>query len=362
MIKKSPSLTFLFSLFAIILPSVTFAMEDQVNPLPSYSPVEYAKPYPTDDQAEVLRNGRKVVKGRYLVGLAAVILKLTKPVVKKVDNEVLTFVHDVLDNTLTVDTVASVLSNTKNSNIKIGWDYTAVLAMVTEAAGDEITFKGQGSTNSTTRATFSQEVEYFIDDTTSVFDVYTGSEPTQMTLALQAENILTGAFAFNPRGVSQDSTTTIASATTPSQTGDVANAISNLSEPVFDSVIYTDGVQSFDITLNNNPRNQTRVGTKSLAGIGLDKIIATIATSLYFSDANAVTQKANNNESVEFYFRIDFASGGAMVWTFPNFKLNAAERPATGRATDVVLTVNGRGLKGKGANTAYTVRVDYIPA
>ena len=126
MIKKSLSLVFLFSLFAIILPSVTFSMEDKKE----YQPpdMKYAKPYPTDFQAEIFRNGRTIS-----IGLATVILKLTKPVVKKVDNEVLTFVHDVLDNTATVNTAVLILCNT-NNKIKVGWQCTAILAMIVAAS------------------------------------------------------------------------------------------------------------------------------------------------------------------------------------------------------------------------------------
>ncbi len=120
MIKKSLSFIFLFSLFAIILPSVTFAMEEYQPP-----DMEYAKPDITDFQAEILRNRRTIS-----IGLALVALKLTEPVVKKVDDLTLTIVHDMLVNTATVDTCFLLLNKLIRPEVKIGWGYTAAFSII----------------------------------------------------------------------------------------------------------------------------------------------------------------------------------------------------------------------------------------
>lgn len=150
MIKKSLPFIFLFSLFAIILSSVTFAMDyttldyaieddgevsfdETVN---EEFDVEYQKPQSKIFKSKMgSKRRRRPIKiaNATLVGLTAIILKLTKPVVKKVDNKTLTLAHDVLDDIATVSTAFSILNNT-NNKIKVGWKYTATLAVIVAAS------------------------------------------------------------------------------------------------------------------------------------------------------------------------------------------------------------------------------------
>ncbi len=239
---------------------------------------------------------------------------------------------------------------------------TNVLAIVTEAEGDSVTMKGQEASNGTSRSTFTLEKEFFVSDSVSIFDIMRGSEVTQMTQTVTAESIVGGSFSLNGRSFAADATSTIASSTTPSNTGEVANAVTNVSEIVIDNAIFTDGFQSINSTYNNNPRNQTKVGTKNLAGIGLDKLSGSFDAVAYFNSANAITTAHLNDTPVEMYHAIDFADGETMIISWPKVKINVLNRVAPGRGQDVTLNFGGRLIKGNATDLAYTVKVDFIPA
>jgi len=218
------------------------------------------------------------------------------------------------------------------------------------------TLKGKNIRNGTTSRSYTVE-KAFAD--VSTFHVYKGMRVTSLGLNFQSQAILTGSMGFT--GKSQiASTTATASAVTAASTNEVMNASGNVARIWEGSQVVTGVVfQNVTLDLNNNPREQTRVGSDALAGVATGRCEITGGLSAYFED-NTLINKFIAGTASSFRFQVTDADGNSYIFTIPRTKYTDFTITATGPNNDVMqagswgATVDSTGT--------YAIQIDALDA
>jgi hypothetical protein len=233
---------------------------------------------------------------------------------------------------------------------------SASLALTDEAAGEDVSLKGQFAKNGVTRHSFTIEKEY---SDISKFFLFRGCEVSAWQGSLTVGEIFTQTFSFIGRSSTQ-SGTTAASANTPSQTESVLNAVDNVGDIAFGDVIYTDGVQSISWQLDNNMREQRQIGQYDLAGIGSGTMNLTGSMTAYFSNNSTLyTQFISNAYSGFDFYTQDYA-GNVVVYSMPRIKFSSANVTAGAINQDVLLELEYQAVRDP--DLGWTMGISYIPA
>jgi len=218
------------------------------------------------------------------------------------------------------------------------------------------TFKGKNIRNGVTKSSFTIEKE-FAD--VSTFAQYTGMRVTNMGLNFVSQSMLTGTFGFT--GKTQAATsTTVASATTAASTNDALNASGNVAR-IWEGGQAVTGVvfQSVGVELNNNPREQTKVGSDQLAGVGLGRAEVTGSFSAYYEN-NALLDKFVAGTATNLRFQVTDADGNSYIIDIPKVRLTDQTVTATGANNDIMQDVTwGAMVDDTGT---YAIQIDALDA
>jgi hypothetical protein len=203
---------------------------------------------------------------------------------------------------------------------------------------------GDRCVGGTTRKSFSVEREH---SDLSEFHQFRGMMVNQVTFGYQTGSILTANYDFI--GMSHTrSGSTIASVSTAAPTGDVFNAVGNVSQVLIGGS--TAGtLQSFDLTIGNSLRGLKAIGTLGNAGVGVGRQEWTANTTAYFTDAatysaylagsetsaTIVTERANSS----------LGQKQAYVTDMPRVKFESGSIQAGSINTDAMIQLGMRAIR-----------------
>ena len=202
------------------------------------------------------------------------------------------------------------------------------------AAGTRL--QGKNARNGTTAQSFTVEKAF---GDIGVYHQFTGMRVTQLDFDVTSQSILTGSFGFTGKG--QDvASATVASAVTDPSTNTVMNASGNVGSIWEGGQAVTDIVfQSVSLSLNNNPREQTQVGSNQLAGVGQGRCEITGSFEAYFAN-NTVISKYVNGTKTNFRFQVNDLDGNSYVFDIPKVTLTDVAITADGPNDDVMQDIS----------------------
>ena len=202
------------------------------------------------------------------------------------------------------------------------------------AAGTRL--QGKNARNGTTLKSFTVE-KLFAD--VSAAHQFAGMRVTQMDLDVSSQSILTGSFGFTGKNQAVASAT-IASAVVDPSTNTVMNASGNVGSIWEGGQAQTSIVfQSVTLSLNNNPREQTQVGSDSLAGVGLGRAEVTGSFTAYFANNTVITKYVNGTKT-NFRFQVNDLSSNSYIFDIPKVTLTDVAITADGPNDDVVQDIS----------------------
>ena len=268
-------------------------------------------------------------------------------------------------NTTALNTWVRVTSIAANAlgldNVPSGW------------AGDSGTSKtiqliyGDVIENGTTLQSFTIE-KGFLAQTTPNYAVYRGMCPSNLSLNIAANAILTGGLSFLGT-TSAISTTALTANPTAASLENVFNAVANVGRIAEGGTLVTgpNFIRNVQVTLNNNLREQPAVGVLGLSGVGTGRCEISGTLEAYFGDATLYTKYVNGTET-SLNIRLTTTSptgvtgSRCVVITFPRIKYESGTIVASGANQDVVAQLGFRAIRD--ANTVSQIQIDrfdYVP-
>jgi hypothetical protein len=191
------------------------------------------------------------------------------------------------------------------------------------------------------------------------YAVYEGLRVGSMSLSFESQAVLTGSFSFVGKGESTASTT-IASAVVEASNNEIMNASGNVVR-IWEGGEAVTGIvfNSFSIELNNNSREQTRIGSDQLAGVALGRCEVTGSLSAYFENSDLISKYANNVSS-NFRLQTQDATGNALIVTLPRIKYTEFSTPIGGGNADIMQDGSYGAIVDTGGT--YTIQIDALKA
>ncbi len=193
-------------------------------------------------------------------------------------------------------------------------------------------FLGRNIRNGTTAKSYTLEK---VHQDVSVAAQYTGMRVAMMGFSLESQAILNGTFAFSGKGQTV-STLSIASAVTSATTANVMNASGNVGR-LWEGSNAVTGIsfQSISLDLNNNPREQPKVGSDVLAGISTGRCEVTGSFTAYLEDKSLIDKYVDGTKT-SLRFQVTDADGNSYVITVPRVTITDQTVVAGGPNADVV--------------------------
>ncbi len=208
----------------------------------------------------------------------------------------------------------------------------ATASLTTDVFTTGTLLQGKMIRNGTTKRSYTVEKEFA--DVSSVAR-YPGMRVTTFSMNFESQSILTGTIGFSGKGQISASAT-IASAITPASTNEVMNASGNVGR-IWEGGQAVTGIafQSISIELNNNPRDQAKVGSDQLAGIGTGRCEVTGSLTAYFEN-NALLDKFTNGTKSSFRTQITDSNGRSYIVTLPRITYTDFTVTAGGPNADIM--------------------------
>ncbi len=181
----------------------------------------------------------------------------------------------------------------------------------------------------------SMTIEKLFNDTTvPTYFYFRGMEISALTLTAETGAILTGSFSFIGR-TSEGTETEISGAThLPPSTNTILNAVNSIGSISKNGQPSSSTFQNLNLTLDNNSRGQTAIGTDGYVGAAHGSINLTGTTSIYFEDINDYND-FNNGTSFSLSFILS-SPDGDMVVTLPQVKFSSMTIVSSGINTDII--------------------------
>lgn len=226
-----------------------------------------------------------------------------------------------------------------------------------DASGESVTITGAYLRNGTTEKSFTIE-KGFLD--ISEYFSYTGMIAGQMSLNVEAQQIVTGNFSF----VGKDgalSGTSLDASPTAANTNTIMNAIGNVGSIKEGGVEVTtpNFIRSLSLAVNNNLRQRYAVGSDSLIGVGKGNFDLTGTVNTYFGNSDVMDKfLAGTKTSID--FRISDSAGNVYIFDIPEVKFDSGNVIASGQNQDVFAELNYRALRD--AVYGFTFQICRFPA
>lgn len=228
--------------------------------------------------------------------------------------------------------------------------------LVDEVAGGSRTIvMGAMATNGVQKDSYNIERKY--TELTSQLALFTGVMFNEISLAAELKAMVTGSFGtLGAKEISE-----AASAATgydDATTTGIMNCVDNIVN-VLEGQAAGSSVLGFSMAVNNNLRSREKIGTLGAFSIGTGKCNVSGTLRIYF-ETNTLFDKYLNFTSTSLAFVFQDAAGNGYVFSFPQVKLTAAERPAAGENQDIIVPFNWQGSMH--ATEGITVRVTKFAA
>jgi len=209
--------------------------------------------------------------------------------------------------------------------------------LVTEAAGDTVTYKNDGFLEQgTTSKSFTLEKE-FADITE--FVSFTGCRVGSLNLNIAPGSIINGSISFQGKQAAAAGATVGTGAANAASTNSVMNAVDHVSNVREGGSAATFDITNISFTLDNALRDQPAVGSVANIGIGEGTVQVTGNIELYFADRTEYEKHLNDTESSLSFITTDSA-GNAYIWEFPRIKYGAGNPVAGGKDQDVLVSLD----------------------
>lgn len=215
--------------------------------------------------------------------------------------------------------------------------------------------QGSRLRNGTTARSFTIE-KLMQSDVNTAFQ-FTGMRVDTMNLNYEAQNILTGSFAFLGKSMAISSAT-IASAVTAASGNSVMNASGHVGNVWINSDAVTSVYfQSLGITATNNSREQTAVGTDANIGIGSGRFEVTGNLRAYFEDSSLISQFVNGTDS-SIRTQITDPEGNSVIITIPKVRWTDGTVLADGPNNDAFADMSWGAMVD--ATGTYAMQIDLL--
>jgi hypothetical protein len=233
-------------------------------------------------------------------------------------------------------------------------------ALVTEAAPvGAVTMKGACIRNGVTETSFT--LERCHADVTQFF-TYRGMVPESMDMKLAAGSVITGSFAFKGKDGVLAATTKGTGTANAASTTQVINAVSNVANIIEGSTLAAMSgvyVNSLDVSLKNNVRSLTGIGSLGAVDLGYGRCDVTGTLKAYFIN-NTLYDKYINNTRTGLSYRMADAAGNTYIVTIPTIEFSSAKVNAGGGNQDVTVDIGWTGLRD--VTLGHTIQIDRFAA
>lgn len=205
--------------------------------------------------------------------------------------------------------------------------------LVNESATPSVTVvMGAQITNGVTKTSFNIERKY--TELASTFALFTGVMFNELNLTGELKAMVTG--NFSTLGSKEESKTTSGgTGYTAATTNPVMNSVDNVLN-ILENQAAGSAVLGFSLVLNNGLRSREKIGTLGAFSIGTGKCAISGTLRIYFESAT-IYDKYLNFTSTNLAFVLRDSLGNAYVFSLPQVKLTAAERPAAGENQDLIV-------------------------
>jgi len=207
--------------------------------------------------------------------------------------------------------------------------------LVAEASGDAITISGSTIRNGVTPISYTLQ-KYISDSTTPTWIQYLGCRVGSLDLSFDTAAILTGSFSVMGT-TSTASNSAIAGQTVLPQTStDVLNSVNNVSDILIDGVASTYYFSSLSLSVNNNLRAQSAIGSLPAINIALSRLSVTGSVTFYFEDKTQY-DKYINGTRFSLSFRVEDSAGNSYMITVPAVEFSSGAITAGSLDSDVFM-------------------------
>lgn len=222
------------------------------------------------------------------------------------------------------------------------------ITLVNETAGNTVTVDGQMLRNGTIRKSFTVEKRFLdIDE----YFTFSGMIIGGASFNIAANEILTGSFSFLGTAAN-NATTSIANSVTQAPDTEVLNAVTNFSSLREGGTVTNDTISSISLSINNNLRGLSGVGTLGHVDVGAGTFEVTGSLSVYFADGTLFNKYLNNVET-SIDFQVTDMDGNTYIFTLARVKLSNGTVVAGGVNSDVVAEFDFQAL-----GDQYTLQID----
>ena len=199
--------------------------------------------------------------------------------------------------------------------------------------------------NSTTKKSYSIERQY-LDQTSPLYEVFTGMTVDTFNLAAEAASIVTATFGFLGKDSSMSTTRTSGATSIDATTNDVLNSSSNIASIREGGSVISGSnfVLNLSVNVANNLRRNNAVGSVGAVEMGVGESTVTGDLTTYFDDATLVDKVIDNTEtSLDFRF-ID-SDDQVIIVDMPRVKYSSGAPDVTGKNTDVTANLQYQALR-----------------
>ena len=247
-----------------------------------------------------------------------------------------------------------------------------VVEAITDIGSETGTVIHDGSLeNASVDRSFSFEKNFDVGGTDNFF-LMTGMKIASMSLSFAAGAIVNGSFSFmGATGSASAAVSQEASAYAAAGTNELMNGVSNVEGLTLNAVSLAGAFtpiaatfQELSLTVDNNLRDQTAVGSLFPAGIGSGRIKVEASSTLYFANQD-LFDKFIINDSVQLRFQITDAAdayGNRYGFILPELKISSHEVVASGPDSDVLATVTFSAQKDNRSGTSKSIIISRIAA
>lgn len=182
----------------------------------------------------------------------------------------------------------------------------------------------------------------FEGGSTDQYHRFAGAIVNNMSLAMQAGQIVTGSFGFVAKNVTQATSAIASSSYTAVNTNPVMNAAAN-----FGSLAITGStgpeLTALNINVSNNLRVQQAIGSVAARGVTAGRFIVTGDLTAYFESAELYTLFLAGT-AADLTFTLTDSLGNLYTFAIGNLKFSNCEIVAGGNDQDVMVKMNFQGL------------------
>lgn len=178
-----------------------------------------------------------------------------------------------------------------------------------------------------------------------VFFAFAGMMVNSVSMSVQANSILTGAFDFIGKSATVATGAMSTGSLTAANTNKVLNAVANVANILEDNAaVATCLIRGVDFSVNNNLRGLDSIGQLGNCDIGIGQCDVTGSLEVYFQNKDLYAKYIAGTET-SLSFRAADASGNAYIVTFHRIKFSADTVNTPGANSDIMESISWTSLR-----------------